>query len=202
MRDPSLEALLSQRGAVTRIATALGISTAAVSQWKRVPDDRVAEVARALNLPPEAVRPDLGGALPPDAPRRDLPPPRNPNRTPLRRRRRPKIIATLGPASSTPEVIERLFRAGADVFRLNFSHGSHADHAERIAIIRALERKVERPIGILADVQGPKLRVGKFQAGRVQLQTGQSFRLDLSPRAAAPPRDHRGRGHRHHPAAR
>ena len=181
MRDPSLEALLAQRGAVTRIATALGISTAAVSQWKRVPDDRVAEVARALNLTPEAVRPDLGGAVPPEAPRRDLPAPRNPNRMPLRRRRRTKIIATLGPASSSPEVIERLFRAGADVFRLNFSHGSHADHAERIAIIRALEAKVERPIGILADVQGPKLRVGKFQAGRVQLQTGQSFRLDLSP---------------------
>ena len=102
-------------------------------------------------------------------------------RMPLRRRRRTKIIATLGPASSTPEVIERLFRAGADVFRLNFSHGSHADHAERIAVIRALEKKVDRPIGILADVQGPKLRVGKFQAGRVQLQTGQQFRLDLSP---------------------
>ncbi|WP_137177752.1 pyruvate kinase [Roseomonas sp. AR75] len=102
-------------------------------------------------------------------------------RMPLRRRRRTKIIATLGPASSSAEVIERLFRAGADVFRLNFSHGSHADHAERIAIIRALERRVERPIGILADVQGPKLRVGKFQAGRVQLQAGQTFRLDLSP---------------------
>ncbi|WP_092961030.1 pyruvate kinase [Falsiroseomonas stagni] len=102
-------------------------------------------------------------------------------RIPLRRRRRTKIIATLGPASSSAEVIERLFRAGADVFRLNFSHGSHADHAERIAIIRALEQKVDRPIGILADVQGPKLRVGKFQGGRVQLQTGQKFRLDLSP---------------------
>ncbi|RYI99150.1 MAG: pyruvate kinase, partial [Acetobacteraceae bacterium] len=102
-------------------------------------------------------------------------------RIPLRRRRRTKIVATLGPASSTPEVIERLYRAGADVFRLNFSHGSHADHAERISIIRALEQKVGRPIGILADVQGPKLRVGRFQGGRVQLQTGQPFRLDLSP---------------------
>jgi pyruvate kinase len=177
MRDPSLEALLTQRGAVTRIATALGISTAAVSQWKRVPDDRVAEVARTLGVAPEAIRPDLG-PVPPEAPR---PAPRlGSHRMPLRRRRRTKIIATLGPASSSAEVIERLFRAGADVFRLNFSHGSHADHAERIAIIRALERKVERPIGILVDVQGPKLRVGKFQAGRVQLQTGQGFRLDLS----------------------
>jgi pyruvate kinase len=180
MRDPTLESLLAQRGAVTRIATALGISTAAVSQWKRVPDDRVAEVARALGVQAEAVRPDLG-VLPPETPKREGPTLRMAQRMPLRRRRRTKIIATLGPASSTPEVIERLFRAGADVFRLNFSHGSHADHAERIAIIRALERKVERPIGILADVQGPKLRVGKFQAGRVQLQTGQSFRLDLSP---------------------
>jgi pyruvate kinase len=104
-----------------------------------------------------------------------------PPRIPLRRRRRTKVVATLGPASSTPEMIERLYRAGADVFRLNFSHGSHADHAERIAIIRALEGKVGRPIGILADVQGPKLRVGRFGGGRVQLQTGQPFRLDLSP---------------------
>jgi pyruvate kinase len=181
MRDPTLEALLAQRGAVTRIATALGISTAAVSQWRRVPDDRVTEVARAMNVPPESVRPDLGTNPGPEAPKRDLAAPRIASRMPLRRRRRTKIIATLGPASSSAEVIERLFRAGADVFRLNFSHGSHADHAERIAIIRALERKVDRPIGILADVQGPKLRVGKFQAGRVQLQTGQTFRLDLSP---------------------
>jgi len=102
-------------------------------------------------------------------------------RIPLRRRRRTKIVATLGPASSTPEVIERLFRAGADVFRLNFSHGEHADHAARIQMIRALEDKVGRPIGILADVQGPKLRVGRFQGGRVQLQAGQGFRLDLNP---------------------
>ena len=102
-------------------------------------------------------------------------------RIPLRRRRRTKIVATLGPASSSPEVIERLYRAGADVFRLNFSHGSHEDHAERIATIRALEKKVGRPIGILADVQGPKLRVGRFQGGRVQLQTGQPFKLDLNP---------------------
>jgi pyruvate kinase len=99
----------------------------------------------------------------------------------IRRRRRTKIIATLGPASSTPEVLARLFQTGADVFRLNFSHGSHDDHAARFAMIRDLEKKFDRPIGILADVQGPKLRVGRFQAGRVQLQTGQAFRLDLSP---------------------
>ena len=99
----------------------------------------------------------------------------------LRRRRRTKIIATLGPSSSDAEVLRRLHLAGADVFRLNFSHGSHEDHAARIALIRALEADVGRPIGILADVQGPKLRVGKFGAGRVHLQNGQSFRLDLNP---------------------
>ncbi|CAH2601354.1 Pyruvate kinase [Rhodovastum atsumiense] len=99
----------------------------------------------------------------------------------IRRSRRTKIIATLGPASSTPETIERLYRAGADVFRLNFSHGTHADHAARIAAIRDLERRLGRPIGILADVQGPKLRIGRFAAGRVHLQTGQRFRLDRDP---------------------
>ena len=99
----------------------------------------------------------------------------------IRRRRRTKIIATLGPASSSPEVLARLFHAGADVFRLNFSHGTHEDHAARFAMIRDLEARVGRPIGILADVQGPKLRVGTFGGGRVYLQTGQTFRLDLNP---------------------
>jgi len=102
-------------------------------------------------------------------------------RIPLRRHRRTKIIATLGPASSTPEMIEKLFRAGADVFRLNFSHGSHEDHAARLATIREVERKLGRPIGVLADVQGPKLRVGTFAAGRVTLTPGARFRLDLNP---------------------
>jgi pyruvate kinase len=99
----------------------------------------------------------------------------------LRRRRRTKIIATLGPASSTTEVITRLFQTGADVFRLNFSHGSHEDHAARVASIREVEKRFDRPIGILADVQGPKLRVGRFSGGKVHLQTGQTFRLDLNP---------------------
>ncbi|HEX3348540.1 MAG TPA: pyruvate kinase [Acetobacteraceae bacterium] len=99
----------------------------------------------------------------------------------LRRRRRTKIIATLGPSSSTHEILARLFQAGADVFRLNFSHGSHEDHAARVAIIRDLEHEFERPIGILADVQGPKLRVGRFGGGRVQLAAGKPFRLDLNP---------------------
>ncbi len=99
----------------------------------------------------------------------------------LHRNRRTKIIATTGPASSTPEMLAHLFQGGADLFRLNFSHGSHADHAARILMIRELEKNFGRPIGILADVQGPKLRVGQFQAGRVQLQTGQEFTLDLDP---------------------
>jgi pyruvate kinase len=99
----------------------------------------------------------------------------------LRRHRRTKIIATLGPASSTPEMMAQLFLAGADVFRLNFSHGSHEDHAARITAIRTIEKKYARPIAILADVQGPKLRVGQFQSGRVQLQAGQNFTLDLNP---------------------
>jgi pyruvate kinase len=98
----------------------------------------------------------------------------------IHRRRRTKIIATLGPASSTVEILTRLFHTGADVFRLNFSHGSHEDHAARFAMIRELEDKFDRPIGILADVQGPKLRVGRFGGGRVHLQTGQKFRLDLN----------------------
>jgi pyruvate kinase len=98
----------------------------------------------------------------------------------MRRRRRTKIIATLGPSSSTIEVMTRLFQAGADVFRLNFSHGTHEDHAARFAMIRELEARFDRPIGILADVQGPKLRVGSFGGGRVHLQTGQKFRLDLN----------------------
>ena len=173
MRDAILDDLLNRRGTGAKIATALGITPAAVSQWQRIPADRVTELARLLEMPAWQLRPDLFPA--PEGKLRMAP------RIPLRRRRRTKIVATLGPASSSPEVIERLFRAGADVFRLNFSHGSHADHAERIATIRALEEKTGRPIGILADVQGPKLRVGRFQGGRVQLQTGQPFRLDLNP---------------------
>lgn len=97
----------------------------------------------------------------------------------IKRQRRTKIVATIGPASSTPEVLETLFTAGVDVFRLNFSHGEHADHAERIRMIRELEARTGRPIAILADVQGPKLRVGRFAEGRVTLIAGQPFRLDL-----------------------
>ena len=97
----------------------------------------------------------------------------------MRRLRNVKIVATLGPASSTYEMIRALFDAGADVFRLNMSHGSHEEIAARHRIIREVESEVRRPIAILADLQGPKLRVGAFTSGREELAEGQSFRLDL-----------------------
>lgn len=87
--------------------------------------------------------------------------------------------ATLGPASNTKETIQALFEAGADVFRLNFSHGSHADHQRNYEIIREIESELGRPIGILMDLQGPKLRLGTFADGPVTLKEGDSFRLDL-----------------------
>jgi pyruvate kinase len=96
-----------------------------------------------------------------------------------RRQRHARIVATLGPASSTRDMIRALFVAGVDTFRLNFSHGTHEQHAERHAQIRDVEREVGRPIGVLADMQGPKLRVGTFAAGPVMLQQGAPFRLDL-----------------------
>ena len=98
----------------------------------------------------------------------------------MRRRRKAKIIATLGPSSSDPDTIRALFHAGADVFRLNFSHGSHDDHRERMFFIRKLEREVERPIGVLLDLQGPKLRIGRFENGPIELEEGTAFRFDLN----------------------
>ncbi len=97
----------------------------------------------------------------------------------MRRRRNAKIVATLGPSSSTEAVIAELFEAGADVFRLNFSHGSHEDHKSRYETIRNLETRFRRPIGVLVDLQGPKLRVGEFKGGKTVLEPTQSFRLDL-----------------------
>jgi pyruvate kinase len=90
-----------------------------------------------------------------------------------------KIVATLGPASADRATIEALVRAGADVFRLNFSHGTHADHQARLEMIRAIEADLERPIGVLLDLQGPKLRVGTFANGPARLVAGAAFRLDL-----------------------
>ncbi|MFZ6777722.1 pyruvate kinase [Undibacterium sp. Ji83W] len=96
----------------------------------------------------------------------------------MNRSRKAKIVATLGPASNSREMIKALFEAGADVFRFNFSHGSHADHQQRCNIVREIEAELGRPIAILADLQGPKLRVGQFSAGRVILTAGQEFILD------------------------
>lgn len=99
----------------------------------------------------------------------------------MRRTRNAKIVATLGPASSDKDTVRRLFLAGVDVFRLNFSHGSADDHRARFANLRELEQETGRPIGILADLQGPKLRVGTFAEGPVMLVEGAAFRLDLDP---------------------
>lgn len=96
-----------------------------------------------------------------------------------RRERNVKIVATLGPSSTTYEQIDAIYRAGVDVFRFNFSHGEHAEHAARMEIVRRIERESGRPIGVMADMQGPKLRVGQFKDGKVELTAGQSFRLDL-----------------------
>ncbi len=96
----------------------------------------------------------------------------------VRRRRRIKIIATLGPASADRETLAALFEAGADVFRINMSHASHDAMRERVAMIRSLEEEFDRPIGILVDLQGPKLRVGEFEAGGVPLRKGDAFTLD------------------------
>jgi pyruvate kinase len=97
----------------------------------------------------------------------------------MRRQRNAKIVATLGPASSSEEMIRQLFEAGVDVFRLNFSHGQQSDHKERIRIIRDIEKETGRPIGVMADLQGPKLRLGTFAEGRIRLAPGNRFRLDL-----------------------
>ncbi|MES1989615.1 MAG: pyruvate kinase [Pseudomonadota bacterium] len=97
----------------------------------------------------------------------------------MNRRRNVKIIATLGPASSTPDMIRALFDAGADVFRLNMSHLNHDNLKIVHGYIRQVEKEVDRPIAILADLQGPKLRVGEMEGGAVELVTGQTFRLDL-----------------------
>lgn len=90
-----------------------------------------------------------------------------------------KILATLGPAIRDAAHIRQLVEAGVNLFRLNFSHGEHADHAQRYQWVREVERELNQPIGILMDLQGPKLRVGRIKGGKVQLVNGQSLRLDL-----------------------
>lgn len=94
--------------------------------------------------------------------------------------RRTKIIATLGPATDDPAVMERLLNAGTDLVRLNFSHGSSDDQVRRIDLVRSVAKKIGREIGILADLQGPKIRISRFKNKEVQLQTGALFTLDAS----------------------
>ena len=89
-----------------------------------------------------------------------------------------KIVATLGPSSSDPVVLERMVRAGVDVVRLNFSHGTADDHLKRAALIKEIASKVGRTVAILCDLQGPKIRVGKFKEGKVTLEKGQRLILD------------------------
>jgi len=96
----------------------------------------------------------------------------------MRRHRAARIVSTLGPSSSSPECIRALFEAGTDVFRLNFSHGTHAEHKQRFDIVRGLEAEFDHPAGIIMDLQGPKIRVGAFAGGSVQLEAGAGFRLD------------------------
>ena len=97
----------------------------------------------------------------------------------MRRYRSTKIVATLGPATATESKITELFKAGVDVFRLNFSHGTHRDHRATYQKIRKLEKKIDRPVAVMADLQGPKLRIGTFKDETVELEAGDRFRLDL-----------------------
>ncbi len=99
----------------------------------------------------------------------------------LKRSRKTKIVATLGPASSSAEMISRLFDSGVDVFRFNFSHGTHAEHEKRLQTVRALEKKLGRPIGVFADLQGPKLRLGTFANGEADIEKGATVILDSNP---------------------
>jgi len=99
----------------------------------------------------------------------------------LKRSRRTRVVATLGPASASEAMIERLFKTGVDVFRINMSHGDHADKEPLFHAIRSVEKKLGRPTTILVDLQGPKLRIGKIAGGAVMLKAGAPFQLDLEP---------------------
>ena len=95
-------------------------------------------------------------------------------------RRATKIVATLGPASSDPALLEAMIRAGVNVVRLNFSHGKAQDHVDRARLVREASQRAGREVAIMADLQGPKIRVGKFAEGKVMLEPGQAFVLDAS----------------------
>mgnify|MGYP006147484619 CR=1 FL=1 len=104
-------------------------------------------------------------------------------------RRATKIVVTLGPASSDPAILETMIRAGVNVVRLNFSHGTAQDHIDRAALVRRCSQSAGREVAIMADLQGPKIRVGKFADGKVHLESGTKFVLDAS---RAEPGDHPG----------
>ncbi|MFC0634601.1 pyruvate kinase [Brevundimonas balnearis] len=99
----------------------------------------------------------------------------------MNRARRARIVATLGPASRAPGTVKALAQAGVDVFRLNFSHGSHEDHAAALKAVRGAEMALKRPLGVLADLQGPKLRLGKFAETSIAVKPGHTMRFDLDP---------------------
>jgi len=103
-------------------------------------------------------------------------------KSPFKLDRRTKIVATLGPASNDETVLRKLVEAGVNVFRLNFSHGSHEDQRARFNLIRSMETEFDRPIGILMDLQGPKLRIGTFAEGKITLKKGDTFNLLLEKR--------------------
>src|SRR5688500_20117153 len=94
--------------------------------------------------------------------------------------RRTKIVATLGPASSDAKTLDRMIAAGLDVVRMNFSHGTAAEHKRRVELVRSLARKAGRAVGVLVDLQGPKIRIGKFGDGRITLATGENFVRDAA----------------------
>jgi pyruvate kinase len=97
-------------------------------------------------------------------------------------RRRTKIVATLGPATSTAAVLERLIDAGADVLRLNFSHGSHEDQLRLVNEVRAITKKLNKDVALLGDLQGPKIRIDRFRTGSVRLVEGRPIRPGCDPR--------------------
>lgn len=99
----------------------------------------------------------------------------------MQRARRARIVATLGPASRAPGMVKALAQAGVDVFRLNFSHGSHDDHAAALKAVRGAEMALKRPLGVLADLQGPKLRLGRFADVEIEVKPGHKMRFDLNP---------------------
>ena len=111
-----------------------------------------------------------------------------PSSAPAVPRRRAKIVCTLGPATSSPERLAELVRAGMDVARLNFSHGNHADHEKVYRTVREVADRAGRAVGILADLQGPKIRLGRFATGPVTWRTNETVRITVDDIAGTPDR--------------